>query len=226
MHKQSLIERRVSRKIYVGSVAVGGDAPISVQSMTNTNTCDVDATVAQILRLEAAGADIVRVSVPDMEAAEAFGRIKKQVHAPLVADIHFDHRIALRVAELGVDCLRINPGNIGSDAKVREVVACARHHNIPIRIGVNAGSLEKEIQRDIKKGSAIGGPHLPRHNPVQPIRHTVRQDQGQRQPKPPQPQRRQRQKPNCKARKRHLIGPHPKRHQAPCRRIQQSAQRR
>ncbi len=114
MHEQSLIKRRISRKIYVGDVAVGGDAPISVQSMTNTNTCDVDATVAQILRLEQAGADIVRVSVPDMESAEAFGRIKKQVHTPLVADIHFDYRIALRVAELGVDCLRINPGNIGN----------------------------------------------------------------------------------------------------------------
>lgn len=147
MHKQSLIERRVSRKIYVGSVAVGGDAPISVQSMTNTNTCDVDATVAQILRLEAAGADIVRVSVPDMEAAEAFGRIKKQVHAPLVADIHFDHRIALRVAELGVDCLRINPGNIGNEARVKAVVDAARDRGIPIRIGVNAGSLEKDLQK-------------------------------------------------------------------------------
>lgn len=147
MHKQNLIERRISRKIYVGSVAVGGDAPISVQSMTNTDTCDVDATVAQILRLEQAGADIVRVSVPDMEAAEAFGRIKKQVNAPLVADIHFDHRIALRVAELGVDCLRINPGNIGNEARVKAVVDAARDRGIPIRIGVNAGSLEKDLQK-------------------------------------------------------------------------------
>jgi len=147
MHKQILIQRRVSRKIYVGSVAVGGDAPISVQSMTNTDTCDVDATVAQILRLEHAGADIVRVSVPDMDAAEAFGRIKKLVHAPLVADIHFDYRIALRVAELGVDCLRINPGNIGSQARVKAVVDAARDRGIPIRIGVNAGSLEKDLQK-------------------------------------------------------------------------------
>ncbi|WP_232365698.1 flavodoxin-dependent (E)-4-hydroxy-3-methylbut-2-enyl-diphosphate synthase [Denitrificimonas caeni] len=147
MHKQTLIQRRVSRKIYVGSVAVGGDAPISVQSMTNTDTCDVDATVAQILRLEHAGADIVRVSVPDMDAAEAFGRIKKLVHAPLVADIHFDYRIALRVAELGVDCLRINPGNIGSQARVKAVVDAARDRGIPIRIGVNAGSLEKDLQK-------------------------------------------------------------------------------
>ncbi len=147
MHKLNLIERRISRKIYVGSVAVGGDAPISVQSMTNTDTCDVDATVAQILRLEQAGADIVRVSVPDMEAAEAFGRIKKQVNAPLVADIHFDHRIALRVAELGVDCLRINPGNIGNETRVKAVVDAARDRGIPIRIGVNAGSLEKDLQK-------------------------------------------------------------------------------
>ena len=147
MHEQSLIKRRISRKIYVGDVAVGGDAPISVQSMTNTNTCDVEATVAQILRLEQAGADIVRVSVPDMESAEAFGRIKKQVHVPLVADIHFDYRIALRVAELGVDCLRINPGNIGNQARVKAVVDAARDRGIPIRIGVNAGSLEKDLQK-------------------------------------------------------------------------------
>ncbi len=126
---------------------VGGDSPISVQSMTNTNTCDVAATVAQIKALEDAGADLVRVSVPDMNAAEAFGKIKKLVSVPLIADIHFDHTIALRVAELGVDCLRINPGNIGKESKIREVVNCARDKNIPIRIGVNAGSLEKDLQR-------------------------------------------------------------------------------
>ncbi len=131
----------------VGNVPVGGDAPISVQSMTNTETCDVNATVGQIQALEAVGADIVRVSVPSMEAAEAFGKIKQLVNVPLVADIHFDHKIALRVAELGVDCLRINPGNIGSDQRVREVVDAARDKNIPIRIGVNAGSLEKDLQK-------------------------------------------------------------------------------
>lgn len=131
----------------VGNVPVGGDSPITVQSMTNTNTCDVTATVAQIKALEAVGADLVRVSVPDMDAAEAFGQIKKLVTVPLIADIHFDHKIALRVAELGVDCLRINPGNIGKESKVREVVNCARDKNIPIRIGVNAGSLEKDLQR-------------------------------------------------------------------------------
>ena len=147
MEHKNLIVRRKSRQIMVGNVAVGGDAPISVQSMTNTETCDVAATVAQIKALEAVGADIVRVSVPSMEAAEAFGKIKKLVNVPLVADIHFDYKIALRVAELGVDCLRINPGNIGSDERVRAVVSAARDKNIPIRIGVNAGSLEKDLQK-------------------------------------------------------------------------------
>ncbi len=141
------ITRRKSRKIWVGSVPVGGDAPIAVQSMTNTRTEDVAATVAQIERIVAAGADIVRVSVPSMEAADAFGLIRQQVQVPLVADIHFDHKIALRVAELGVDCLRINPGNIGREDRVRAVVSAARDKGIPIRIGVNAGSLEKDLQR-------------------------------------------------------------------------------
>ena len=144
---QSPIKRRVSRQIMVGNVAVGGDAPIAVQSMTNTETCDVAATVAQTKALEDGGADIVRVSVPSMEAAEAFGEIKKLVNVPLVTDIHFDYKIALRVAELGADCLRINPGNIGREDRVREVVEAARYHGIPIRIGVNAGSLEKDLQK-------------------------------------------------------------------------------
>ncbi len=147
MHPVHTIKRRKSRQIMVGNVPVGGDAPISVQSMTNTRTHDVAATVAQIRSLEEVGADIVRVSVPDMDAAEAFGEIKKQTNIPLVADIHFDYKIALRVAELGVDCLRINPGNIGRDDRVRAVVDAARDKNIPIRIGVNAGSLEKELQK-------------------------------------------------------------------------------
>lgn len=141
------IKRRVSRQIKVGKVLVGGDAPISVQSMTNTETCDVDATVGQIQQLAAAGVDIVRVSVPSMEAAAAFGDIRKRVDVPLVTDIHYDYKIALDVAARGADCLRINPGNIGSDAKVREVIAAARDRGIPIRIGVNAGSLEKELLR-------------------------------------------------------------------------------
>lgn len=147
MHFESPIKRRQSRQIMVGKVAVGGDAPISVQSMTNTETTDVAATVAQIVRLQNAGADIVRVSVPSMEAAEAFGLIRKQVDVPLVADIHFDYRIALRVADLGVDCLRINPGNIGREKRIQAVVDKARDLGIPIRIGVNAGSLEKDLQK-------------------------------------------------------------------------------
>lgn len=147
MNTESPIKRRRSRQIWVGDVAVGGDAPISVQSMTNTETCDVQATVAQVRAIADAGADIVRVSVPSMEAAEAFREIRAQVKVPLVADIHFDHKIALKVAEYGVDCLRINPGNIGRDDKVREVIHSARDKGIPIRIGVNAGSLGKDLQR-------------------------------------------------------------------------------
>ncbi|MGM0593891.1 MAG: flavodoxin-dependent (E)-4-hydroxy-3-methylbut-2-enyl-diphosphate synthase [Pseudomonadota bacterium] len=147
MHSQSPIVRRKTRRIMVGNVPVGGDAPISVQSMTNTETTDVAATVAQIRALEQAGADIVRVSVPSLDAAEAFGAIRKQVAVPLVSDIHFDHRIALRVLELGVDCLRINPGNIGKEDRVRTVVDAARDQGVPIRIGVNAGSLEKDLQK-------------------------------------------------------------------------------
>ncbi len=141
------IVRRKSRQVMVGNVAIGGGAPIAVQSMTNTETCDVASTVAQILALEKAGADLVRVSVPTMEAAEAFGKIKQQANLPLIADIHFDYKIALRVAELGVDCLRINPGNIGREDRVKAVVESARDHGIPIRIGVNAGSLEKDLQK-------------------------------------------------------------------------------
>jgi (E)-4-hydroxy-3-methylbut-2-enyl-diphosphate synthase len=147
MFSENPIQRRKSRRIMVGRVAVGGDAPVSVQSMTNTETTDVAATVAQIIALENAGADIVRVSIPTLEAAEAFGRIKQQVSVPLVTDIHFDYKIALRVAELGADCLRINPGNIGREDRVRAVVDAARDRGIPIRIGVNAGSLEKDLQK-------------------------------------------------------------------------------
>ncbi|MEX1200518.1 MAG: flavodoxin-dependent (E)-4-hydroxy-3-methylbut-2-enyl-diphosphate synthase [Methylophaga sp.] len=147
METSHLIKRRKSRQIMVGNVAIGGDAPVAVQSMTNTETTDVAATVAQIQRLQQVGADLVRVSVPSMDAAEAFGEIKKQTSIPLIADIHFDYKIALRVAELGVDCLRINPGNIGREDRVRAVVDKARDFNIPIRIGVNAGSLEKELQK-------------------------------------------------------------------------------
>lgn len=147
MSQASPIKRRKSRQIMVGTVPVGGDAPISVQSMTNTETCDVDATLAQINAIAEAGADIVRVSVPSMDAAGAFKLIRQQSPVPLVADIHFDHKIALKVAEYGVDCLRINPGNIGKEQKVREVIAACKDKGIPIRIGVNAGSLGKELMR-------------------------------------------------------------------------------
>ena len=147
MRMQSPIVRRLTRRIMVGSVPVGGDSPIAVQSMTNTETCDVEATLAQIRRLEAVGVDIVRVSVPSMEAAEAFKRIRAGTRTPLIADIHFDYKIALQVLKYGVDCLRINPGNIGRDDRVRAVVESARDHNVPIRIGVNAGSLGKDLLR-------------------------------------------------------------------------------
>jgi len=154
MYGECPIKRRTSRQIMVGKVPVGGGAPIAVQSMTNTETTDVAATVAQIKRLEEAGADIVRVSVPSMEAADAFGEIRQQVNVPLVADIHFDYQIALRVADLGVDCLRINPGNIGREDRVRAVVDKAKEKNIPIRIGINAGSIGKDLLRKYKEPTA------------------------------------------------------------------------
>ena len=145
MYNESPIIRRPSTRIYVGNVPIGDGAPIAVQSMTNTKTTDVEATIAQIRALEKVGADLVRVSVPTMDAAEAFKIIKQSVNIPLIADIHFDYRIALKVAEYGVDCLRINPGNIGNEERIRSVVECARDKNIPIRIGVNGGSLEKDL---------------------------------------------------------------------------------
>ncbi len=154
MKMESPIKRRLSRQIMVGNVPVGGDAPISVQSMTNTETCDVAATVTQVQAIADAGADIVRVSVPSLEAADAFKAIRAAVSVPLVADIHFDHNIALKVAEYGVDCLRINPGNIGREEKVREVVAACKDRGIPIRIGVNAGSLGKELLRKYPEPTA------------------------------------------------------------------------
>ncbi|MFK5968726.1 MAG: flavodoxin-dependent (E)-4-hydroxy-3-methylbut-2-enyl-diphosphate synthase [Candidatus Marithrix sp.] len=149
-----MIQRRISRQIKIGNVAVGGNAPISVQSMTNTDTNDVASTVKQIQALQRAGADIIRVSVPTLAAAEAFGQIKKSVNIPLITDIHFDYKIALRVAELGADCLRINPGNIGREDRVHAVIDCAKDKNIPIRIGVNAGSLEKDLQQKYKEPTA------------------------------------------------------------------------
>ena len=137
--------RKITRQIQVGQVPVGGNAPVSVQSMTNTRTQDVAATISQIKRLTAAGCDIVRVAVPDETAATAVAQIKRGIGIPLIADIHFDYRLAISAAEAGADGLRINPGNIGGDRKVKAVVTCARDKGIPIRIGVNAGSLEKEL---------------------------------------------------------------------------------
>ena len=139
------IYRRKSRQIMVGSVPVGGDAPISVQTMTNTLTTDVKATVDQIKACEDAGADIVRVSVPDVESSTALKDIIKQVNVPIVADIHFHYKRAIEAAEAGAACLRINPGNIGNADRVKEVIKAARDHNCSIRIGVNAGSLEKHL---------------------------------------------------------------------------------
>ncbi len=144
----SLVQkRRETRQISVGNVKVGSDSPISVQSMTNTQTQDVQATVKQILALEKAGCEIIRVAVPDMESALAIEKIKQRISIPVIADIHFDYRLAIASAKAGVDALRINPGNIGEHKKIKAVVDCAKEHKISIRIGVNAGSLEKNIEK-------------------------------------------------------------------------------
>ena len=135
----------MSRQMNIGGVIIGGGADIAIQSMCNTATEDVAATVAQILRLEQAGCQIIRVAVPTMEAAAAIGQIKKAIHIPLVADIHFDYKLALRCAAEGVDKIRINPGNIGAQERVKAVAEACRDHRIPIRIGVNGGSLEKPL---------------------------------------------------------------------------------
>ena len=135
----------MSRQMNIGGVTIGGGAAVAIQSMCSTRTEDVTATVSQILRLEQAGCEIVRVAVPTMEAAQAIGQIKKAIHIPLVADIHFDYRLALQCAAEGVDKIRINPGNIGSQERVRAVAEACRLHHIPIRIGVNGGSLEKPL---------------------------------------------------------------------------------
>jgi len=140
-----MFPRRKTRPVAVGSVVVGGGAPVAVQTMTKTDTRDVRATVAQIRRLEKAGAEIVRLAVPDRKAAAALREIRSRVRVPLIADIHFDHRLALAALDAGVDGLRLNPGNIGSAARVREVVRAAAERQAPIRIGVNSGSLDRDI---------------------------------------------------------------------------------
>ena len=144
------IKRRKTRVIHVGPVAIGGNHPISVQSMTNTDTRDVEATSAQIAELEKAGCEIIRVGIPDMDAAEKFGEIKCRTKTPLIADIHFDYKLALKVIEKGVNGLRINPGNIGEKKRVQKVVEAAGKNNLSIRIGVNAGSLEKDLEEKYK----------------------------------------------------------------------------
>jgi (E)-4-hydroxy-3-methylbut-2-enyl-diphosphate synthase len=140
-----MIARKETRTIHVGSVAVGGNSPIAVQSMTNTDTRDVDRTIAQIKGLEAAGCDIVRVAVIDQEAAAAITAIRQGIHIPLIADIHFDHRLAIAAMEKGADGIRINPGNLGGATKTKKVVDAAKSHGVPIRVGVNSGSIEKDL---------------------------------------------------------------------------------
>lgn len=137
--------RKQTKKIYVRGLEIGGGAPVSVQSMCNTKTWDVDSTVEQIKAMRAAGCDVVRVAIPDMRSAQAVDKIRERTDMPLVADIHFDYRLALAVAERGIDKIRINPGNIGGEENVKAVAETCRRHNIPIRIGVNAGSLEKRL---------------------------------------------------------------------------------
>ena len=148
------IKRHKTRQIRMGGIPIGGDAPITVQSMTTTPTRDVAATVAQIHRLEAAGCEMIRVAVPDQEAAAAIGDIKSQITIPLIADIHFDHRLAIAAADHGADGLRINPGNIGGRDKVKKVVEAARKKEMPIRIGVNAGSLERDLLKQYNGATA------------------------------------------------------------------------
>ena len=139
------IQRRPSRQIMVGNVPVGGDAPVTVQTMTNTPTEDAAATIDQIRRCEGAGVDIIRVSCPDVESTAALGQIVRAARVPIVADIHFHYKRALEAADAGAACLRINPGNIGSEARVKEVISAAKANGCAIRIGVNAGSLEKDL---------------------------------------------------------------------------------
>lgn len=139
------IKRKNTKAVKVGNVIIGANHPVVIQSMCNTDTRNVTETVKQILELEEAGCEVVRVAVPDWEAADAVGAIRKEIHIPLVADIHFDHQLALRVMEQGIDKVRINPGNIGSEDKIRRVVDMAKEKNIPIRIGVNSGSLERDL---------------------------------------------------------------------------------
>jgi len=145
-----MIKRRKTKKIKIGKIFVGGNAPVVVQSMCNTDTRDVEKTVTQIKALQEVGCEMIRLAVPDMEAAKALGKIKKKIKIPLIADIHFSHELALEAIRQGVDKLRINPGNIGDEEKIKAVVMAAKKKNIPIRIGINGGSLEKDILQKYK----------------------------------------------------------------------------
>lgn len=151
-----MLNMKTTKKVKIGDRVIGGGMPVLIQSMTNTRTEDVEATVSQILALEAAGCDIIRCAVPTMEAASAFSEIKKRIHIPLVADIHFDYKLAIAAIENGADKIRINPGNIGSRERIRAVVDAAKERGIPIRVGVNSGSLEKEIVEEYKGVTAEG----------------------------------------------------------------------
>lgn len=151
-----MTQREQTKVVQIGDRKIGGGNPIAIQSMTNTKTEDIDATVKQILALEQAGCDIIRCAVPTMEAAKALAKIKQQIHIPLVADIHFDYRLAIAAMENGADKIRINPGNIGSKERVQAVVDTAKERNIPIRVGVNSGSLEKEIVEKYGQVTAEG----------------------------------------------------------------------
>lgn len=151
-----MMRRDETKQIQIGSVTIGGGNPVAIQSMTNTKTEDVQATVAQILALEKAGCEIIRCAVPTMEAAEALREIKKEIHIPLVADIHFDYRLAIAAIENGADKIRINPGNIGSRDRIQAVVDKAKEYQVPIRVGVNSGSLEKELVEKYGKVTAEG----------------------------------------------------------------------
>ncbi|MFP4016133.1 MAG: flavodoxin-dependent (E)-4-hydroxy-3-methylbut-2-enyl-diphosphate synthase, partial [Halanaerobiales bacterium] len=150
------MERRKSRKIYYGDIAVGGDSPITVQSMTNTRTADTGETIGQIKILEAAGCEIIRVAVPDMESAEKLSVIRDSIDIPLIADIHFDYRLAIAAINQGIDGLRLNPGNIGHADRIKEIVLKAKEFNIPIRVGVNSGSIEREILKEYGRPTAEG----------------------------------------------------------------------
>lgn len=150
MHKKTTIKRRKSTRIYIKDVPIGDNAPITIQSMTKTKTTNILKTIQQIKLLEKSGVDLIRISVPTMEAVEAFKLIKKKTEIPLIADVHFDYRIAIKVMKYGADCLRINPGNIGNKQRILKVINYAKDHNIPIRIGVNSGSLEKKIKEKFK----------------------------------------------------------------------------